>query len=679
MRSRERMPTVARVRRTASTLAALAMLAAAAPAHADELLDDRVAVDKPLDADCTDAPRTDGAGFAQRTVAPREDGYLTARLNADGGEWDLAVFDPSDPEPVAASVYPGADEVAAGHVGGGRELIVQACRRSGDTAGATLTVDLSPGPVEAPAGPISVVRVSTPTAERKGDLLALDLDVTENGGDGYVDVVLYGPDDEDSLRSAGFSWKLVDDPDPAAPGANALPSGRTRYRRLFEIHQELIDLAGLNPDIVKLIQLPHQSGEGRRILGLEITTTPHARDGKPVFLMLGMHHAREWPAAELPMEWAHELIDGFRNGDPRTVDLVGRVRTIIVPVTNADGYNDSRESGHLHGNDDGSGDQFAGTQYRRKNCRLPDGTHHCLPKQNNGILGLTHGVDPNRNYAGFWGGIGSGADPLDPTFKGAAPFSEPDTENIRKLISSRQVVALITNHTAGRKILRQPGVESLGPAIDEIEYKALGDAMAAENGYNNQFSKQLYDHGGTTDAWSYYSTGAFSYVFEANTGFHPPYAEVVEEYDGTASGAGGNREAYFLATEWAADPAGHSVLKGVGPPGAILRLTKSFATKTQEGPSVPDRLDSTMLIPSGGSFEWHVNPSTRPIAAESGKRENWRLTCERPEGTVLAEHLVFVRRGETVDLSPGPCPQTRPGEQLPIVPEPGQTYPGSGR
>ena len=676
MRGSAPAPTVAHVRRTAAALVALGTLVAACPAHAEELLSDRFSVGVPLDADCTDAPRTSGAGFAQRTVTPRASGYLTARLDA-GGEWDLAVFDPSEPEPVAASVQPGASEVAAGHVTGGRDLIVQACRRGGSSSGAALTVDLSPGEDAAPAGPVSTVRVSTPTSERKADLLGLGLDVTENGGDGFVDVVLYGPDDEAMLTDAGFPWKLVSAPDSNAPTADALPSGRTRYRRLFEIHQELIDLANLNPDIVKLVQLPHRSGEGRRVLGLEITTVPHARDGKPVFLMLGMHHAREWPAAELPTEWAHELIDGFRADDPRTVDLVGRVRTIIVPVVNPDGYNDSRESGHALGNDDGSGDGFSGTQYRRKNCRLPDDTHHCVRSQD--FFPVFHGVDPNRNYAGFWGGIGSSADPLSGTFKGAAPFSEPDTQNIRELISSRQVIALITNHTAGRKILRQPGVESLGPAIDEAEYKALGDAMAAENGYTNQFSKQLYDHGGTTDAWSYYSTGAFSYVFEANTSFHPPYAQVVDEYDGTASGAGGNREAYFLATEWAADPAGHSVLTGAGPPGAVLRLTKSFATRTQEGPSVPDRLDSTLVIPASGSFEWHVNPSTRPIAAESGKRENWRLTCERPEGTVLAEHLVFVRRGETVDLSPGPCPQTRPGDQLPIVPEPGQTYPGSGR
>ena len=37
-----------------------------------------------------------------------------------------------------------------------------------------------------------------------------------------------------------------------------------------------------------------------------------ARDGKPVFLQMGAHHAREWPSAEHAMEWAYELVNGYR-------------------------------------------------------------------------------------------------------------------------------------------------------------------------------------------------------------------------------------------------------------------------------------------------------------------------------------------------------------------------------
>ena len=40
------------------------------------------------------------------------------------------------------------------------------------------------------------------------------------------------------------------------------------------------------------------------MLGLEITENVTANDGKPAFLNMGVHHAREWPSGEHAMEWA---------------------------------------------------------------------------------------------------------------------------------------------------------------------------------------------------------------------------------------------------------------------------------------------------------------------------------------------------------------------------------------
>jgi hypothetical protein len=47
------------------------------------------------------------------------------------------------------------------------------------------------------------------------------------------------------------------------------------------------------------------------------------------------------------MEWACELILGYRDGDARAQRLVGTTRTIVVPVVNSDGFNASREAGEL--------------------------------------------------------------------------------------------------------------------------------------------------------------------------------------------------------------------------------------------------------------------------------------------------------------------------------------------
>src|SRR3712207_9436184 len=78
--------------------------------------------------------------------------------------------------------------------------------------------------------------------------------------------------------------------------------------------------------------------------------------------------AREWPSAETPMEWAIELINGFKAKDKRTVDLLSRARVIVVPIVNPDGFNLSRESQVELFNSVVD----PGFAYKRRNCRVQD-------------------------------------------------------------------------------------------------------------------------------------------------------------------------------------------------------------------------------------------------------------------------------------------------------------------
>jgi hypothetical protein len=503
---------------------------------------------------------------------------------------------------------------------------------------------------------MQLVRVATANLARKNELNSLGLDLTEHGGPGFVEAVLYGAGDAAKLVDHNFAYttevsdlavqarndRAADARFAAANAASDLPSGRTSYRRLFDYSEDMKTLAADNPDLVRPITLNHDTYEGRPVEGIEIATNPNARDGRPVFLQLGVHHAREWPSSEHAMEWAYELVSGYRSGDARVQDLVSGTRTIVVPVVNPDGFNASREAGELFGNggghdtdEDGSGDisdeEFilaASThpnEYRRKNCRFPEGpaAGNCAGVDT-GILG--HGVDPNRNYGAFWGGGGSSGVHLTQTYRGPAPFSEPETQNVRELISTRQVTTLITNHTFSNLVLRPPGIAAQGTTVDEPVYKALGDSMAAENGYTSQYGYELYDTDGTTEDWSYNATGGLGFTFEiGDLGFHPPFEETVNEWNGTTDDAtgGGNRAAYYIAQHNTADASKHSVLAGRAPTGSVLRLTKTFEMPTsQEGLTFTDTLDSSMVVSDKkGNFEWHVNPSTRPLVAKGSGRE----------------------------------------------------------
>ncbi|SEK99986.1 Zinc carboxypeptidase [Blastococcus sp. DSM 46786] len=496
-----------------------------------------------------------------------------------------------------------------------------------------------------------LVTVDTPTREDKRLLQTLGLDLTEHAGHDYVEVVLHSPADVTSLLAAGLTYDVripdlllreaennrVNAAYAAATTTSPLPSGRDAYRTLADYDADMAALERDHPGLVSTFTLPHRSLDGREIRGVEIGREVHGPDrGLPTFLMLGVHHAREWPSGEHAMEFAVDLVKNYGK-DPRITDLVDRSRVIVVPVVNVDGFELSRTDGglvDLRSLDDGGTASLLGTPgnaYKRKNCRLvdgqdtPDGT--CRAGSATSPGGFGTGVDLNRNYGGYWGGPGASDLFADPTYRGASAFSEPETQNIRELVSSRHVTTLITNHTFSNLVLRPNGAAPdlvppsegvpLGDPFDEAALKALGDAMAAQNGYTSQHAWELYDTTGSTEDWSYNATGGFGYTFEIGPDeFHPPFPQVIDEYLGAGEYAGkGNREAYLLALENAVDPATHSVLTGKAPAGATLRLRKTFATPTWEG-AIQDTLDTAMTVGPDGRFTWHVNPSTRPVVKD---------------------------------------------------------------
>jgi Zinc carboxypeptidase len=672
--------------------------AGAGPASAAELLRADVAVPSAVERSCTERRLAGGEGYAQRTVVMPTAGAVAARLTAAQGDWDVALFEADTGQVVAGSAYRGASELASGYAIAGERLLVQACRLSGGASSAGLSVE-STAVDTTNVQSSQLVRVSTPSLERRNQLVALGLDSTEHGGPGYLEVVLHGLDDARRLREAGFQW-TVEVPDLAlqarrdrladlrfarATAATEFPSGQATYRRLFDYSEDMKRLAREHPDLVRPITLNHLTWEGRPVEGIEIATNPNARDGRPVFLQMGLHHAREWPSGEHAIEWAYELITGYRRGDARARSLVESTRTIVVPVVNPDGFNASREAGQLymrgdghHTDLDGSGDisdpEFilaaatSPNEYRRKNCRLPGdpAAGSCL-QPSTGIF--EGGVDPNRNYGAFWGGPGSSGDFFTQTYRGPGPFSEAETQNVRELVSTRQVTTLITNHTFSNLVLRPPGLASQGLAPDEPALKALGDSMAAENGYTSQYGWQLYDTSGTTEDWSYSATGGFGYTFEiGDLGFHPPFAETLGEWSGNTDDAtgGGNREAFYKAQAHTADATHHSVLAGRAPANAVLRLTKTFETPTFDGSTFTDTLNSTMQVGETGHFEWHTNPSTRPLVMkESGRPATGEpsppqefasrgeaVPCanfDDPPETCYEDHLITVPSGEGID------------------------------
>ena len=333
-----------------------------------------------------------------------------------------------------------------------------------------------------PAPTRVAIRVSCGDCER---VKALALDVwSEQEGPGLpLDVVVRA----DDLDRVGAPYQvLVPDidaearaeaarlRDPAAQDAGDFFADFKDYRAIAaHVHQ----LAALAPDRVTV----HGIGstlDGRTIWALRIG------HGETPMLVDGTLHAREWISAMATTCVADRLVRDYAT-DPAIRDFVDHTELWLVPVANPDGYQHS----------------WSGSRYWRKNRR--DG----------------HGVDLNRNFDLAWGGSGSSSGKRSETYRGAAPFSEPETAALRDL-ARREQIALHLDFHAYSQLVLYPWGYTATPTKDRARFAATGDRLASaifaahQNRYQLMSAIELYPASGTMSDWVYAATGALSYTIE---------------------------------------------------------------------------------------------------------------------------------------------------------------------
>ena len=571
----------------------------------------------------------------------------------------------------------------------------RALLRRSVVAGSTLAVSAAlPGaPALARGADAAVTSQPLRLARVWGDALPEGLDLTHKSfADGSVEIVVW-PGDLDRLQAAGVRVKVGSAPLPVgsrgagvrATGLRPQPGERTDYRRLADVEADLRKLAADNPTKARVFELPFTTFEGRKVLGIEIARDVHATDGRPTFHVDGVHHAREWPAVEMSIMWAFDLLanDGV---DPRITTILDHVRTTIVPVTNPDGFNHSRETAAGQG---AEGLALGGRgQYWRKNRRsltdsfageglgLAEGQAGAqYPQQVRGTD--AYGVDPNRNYAYTWGRPGSSSSDIhSQSHRGDAPFSEPESRNIAWLSTTRHVTGSLSHHTYANEII-WPWANEMGEAPDAALFEALGKAMATFNGYR---ARKYNTSEGTTPDHFYGSVAGISFLFEHGASeFHPAYASFIPATYAK------NREAFLLATEELALlpaqrsardglPAGltgtagerrlhHAVLRGrvvdsAGRPvQAELVTRKRYQSplwlfgdgKAPGGRKLHEEIfEARTATAADGTFAWHVNPSTRPHIQRDGGVESYELTVLA--GSAGTARRITVARGDMLDL-----------------------------
>jgi len=194
--------------------------------------------------------------------------------------------------------------------------------------------------------------------------------------------------------------------------------------------ESLIELLSLQfPGFCERIELPNPTFEGRVSSALKIRAGQEER--RAGVLLIGGQHAREWGSTDILLFFAQALLDaavhsnslpfgGFTLQGTEVHQMLEKIELIVFPVVNPDGKHYSQTSD-------------AQSLWRKNRGPTSD------PNQ--------VGTDLNRNYDWLWdttAQLQAGAsavavglpDPSTEIYRGTAPFSEPETRNVKHLLDT---------------------------------------------------------------------------------------------------------------------------------------------------------------------------------------------------------------------------------------------------
>ncbi len=283
------------------------------------------------------------------------------------------------------------------------------------------------------------------------------------------------------------------------------PGGRSwfdDFKPLDQVSTYCDLLAANHPGVVERQSVGH-SLEGREIFALRISGLSSA-EGKPALFFDATQHAREWISVASVMYLADALSNGYGT-DPEITNLLDSFVIYLIPVVNPDGYNIT----------------WTTDRYWRKNARV--------------VFDKVYGVDLNRNWGYKWGMAGSSASASSDTYRGTAPFSEPETAAMRDyILQIPGLMAAIDFHSYGQLVLSPWGYTPTPPTTIG-SYTSVGNAMKAailaSRGVRYTVgicNTTLYATSGSTPDWFYGELNVPAWTIELTQGpfVMPPSAIV---------------------------------------------------------------------------------------------------------------------------------------------------------
>ncbi len=252
------------------------------------------------------------------------------------------------------------------------------------------------------------------------------------------------------------------------------------YYTLAEMNQKIDDMIAAYPNIVSNKTSIGTTIEGRPIHAIKISDNPNSDEAEAEVLYTSLHHARE-PNSMMQMIFFMQYLTENYTTDNAIYELVNSREMWFIPCVNPDGYEYNYQN-----NPNGGG-------FHRKNRRPTNSTNQ--------------GVDLNRNYAFGWAYDNTGSSPNEnsDTYRGAGPFSEPETAAIQTFTNNHDFKAALHYHSYGNLFIRPWSVPN-APAFTPLEfatYEHFGAIGTYQNCYvfGDDFETVGYSTNGVSDDW----------------------------------------------------------------------------------------------------------------------------------------------------------------------------------
>ncbi len=277
---------------------------------------------------------------------------------------------------------------------------------------------------------------------------------------------------------------------------------------MAELLADLDSMHALYPGLVSARDSIGRTFENRPLWALRISARADS-GALPGALYLATHHGREPASLMTVVYFMWYLLENYGT-NPEVASLLDNRELWFIPLVNPDGYC-YNESQYPEG----------GGMWRRNRAPHPQDT--------------LFGVDLNRNYGFQWGfdDIGSSSDPSFEDYRGPAPFSEPETQAVRRFAKQHHIILANTLHSFAGYVF-SPWNFSGRETDDSVLYGRIESDMVLFNKYKCGAGFRYRTNGDATD-WLYGDTLSKPRIYALTTevgadsdGFWPDWPRMQE-------------------------------------------------------------------------------------------------------------------------------------------------------